>query len=119
MENQTDELSHALQQMQNSLKKISEEHTERIWLQTGKNTLSEKLRGDKTLKELSKEIVDFIASYAVAQIGTVYTFEDGILSLQYAFGIKGQLPNSFQLGEGLVGQVALKGTTSVLDKMPK
>jgi len=119
MENQTDELSHALQQMQNNLKKISEEHTERIWLQTGKNTLSEKLRGDKTLKELSKEIVDFLASYAVAQIGTVYTFEDGILSLQYAFGMKGQLPNSFQLGEGLVGQAALKGTMSVLDKMPK
>ena len=119
MENKTDDLSVALQQMQNNLKKISEEHSERTWLQTGKNSLDEKLRGDKTLPELSKEIVDFLAAYTVAQIGTVYVFEDDVLNLQYAYGIKGQLNNFFRLGEGLVGQAALKKSLNVFNKMPE
>jgi len=119
MENKTDDLSVALQQMQNNLKKVSEEHSERTWLQTGKNNLDEKLRGDKTLTELSKEIVDFLASYTVAQIGTIYVFEDDVLNLQYAYGIKGPLNNLFRLGEGLVGQVALKKSLNVFNKMPK
>src|ERR1035437_7620768 len=119
MENKTDDLSVALQQMQNNLKKISEEHSERTWLQTGKNSLDEKLRGDKTLPELSKEIVDFLAAYTVAQIGTVYVFEDDVLNLQYAYGIKGELNNFFRLGEGLVGQAALKKSLNVFNKMPE
>jgi PAS domain S-box-containing protein len=119
MENKTDDLSVALQQMQNNLKKVSEEHSERTWLQTGKNSLDEKLRGDKTLPELSKEIVDFLAAYTVAQIGTVYVFEDDVLNLQYAYGIKGQLNSFFRLGEGLIGQAALKKSLNVFNKMPE
>ena len=119
MENKTDDLSVALQQMQSNLKKVSEEHSERTWLQTGKNSLNEKLRGDKTLPEISKEIVDFLAAYTVAQIGTVYVFEEDVLNLQHAYGIKGQLNNSFRLGEGLVGQAAVKKSLNVLNKMPE
>ncbi|SFD88268.1 PAS domain S-box-containing protein [Chitinophaga sp. CF118] len=119
MENLSDELGLALQQMQDSLKGISEEHSERIWLQTGKNILIEKLRGDKTLVEISKEIIDFLADYSVAQIGTVYVYEETVLNLQYAYGIKGKITNSFQLGEGLVGQVALEKSLRIYNKLPK
>ncbi len=119
MENKTDDLSIALQQMQSNLKKVSEEHSERTWVQTGKNNLNEKLRGDKTLQEISKEIIDFLAAYTFAQIGTVYVLEDDVLYLQHSYGIKGKLTNSFNLGEGLIGQAAVKKSLNILNKIPE
>jgi PAS domain S-box-containing protein len=114
-----DELSIALQQMQNNLQKVSEEHAERTWLQTGKNLLSERLRGEKSLPEVSKEIIDFLAGYIVVQIGTVYILESDQFVLQYAYGIKSNLTPSFPVGEGMVGQVALKKSLTVFDDVPK
>ncbi|HEY8936524.1 MAG TPA: response regulator [Cyclobacteriaceae bacterium] len=119
MKNQTDELSLALQQMQNNLQRISEEHSERIWLQTSKNNLNEKLISDKPLKELSKEIVDFFISQTSALLGTMYVLEDNAYNLQYAYGIKGQPSNSFLLGEGLVGQSAEKKSMMLVNSMPQ
>ena len=54
MEDQKDELGVALRQMQDNLKKVADEHTERIWLQLARNTLDKKLRGDRTLAEVSQ-----------------------------------------------------------------
>ena len=48
MDNQKDELSVALQQMQDNLKKVADEHAERIWLQSARNALNETLRGGKS-----------------------------------------------------------------------
>ncbi len=118
-DNPKDELSIALQQMQSNLQRVSEEHAERTWLQNGKNILSERLRGEKTLPEVSKEIIDFLATYVVVQIGTVYVLEDEGFVLQYAYGTKSDLTMSFPLGEGMVGQVALKKSLTVFDNVPK
>ncbi|MCW3118449.1 MAG: domain S-box-containing protein [Chitinophagaceae bacterium] len=118
MEHTSDELSHALQQMQDNLKRVAVEHAERIQLQGGKNTLNEKLRGDKTLPELSREIIDFLVSYSAAQIGTLYVFEDGRLRLQYCYGLTGEANDTIQPGEGLIGQAALEKTLKVIDKIP-
>ncbi|TRX29383.1 response regulator [Flavobacterium franklandianum] len=119
MENKTDDLSVALQQMQTNLKKVSEEHTERTWLQTGKNNLNEKLSSVKTLLELSKEIIDFLVSYTSAQIGTVYVFEDDALHLQHSYGINGKITSSFRMGEGLVGQAAVGKSLNILHQLPE
>jgi PAS domain S-box-containing protein len=119
MENQTDELSKALHQMQNNLKRISEEHSDRTWLQTGKNDLNEKLRGEKTLQELSREVIAFLVLYLGAQIATVYVFEEDTLYLQHAYGIKGGINEFFLLGEGLVGQAALEKSMLVYNKVPE
>ena len=119
MENKTDELSQALLQMQENLKRVSEEHAERIWLQTGRNTLNERLRGDKTLHEIVKDIIDFLAFYFTAQIGTLYVFEEGALHLQYAYGVNGQAKASFQPGEGLIGQAASEKKLKVITKIPQ
>jgi PAS domain S-box-containing protein len=117
--NSRDELSIALQQMQSNLQKVSEEHAERTWLQTGKNSLSERLRGEKSLPEVAKEIVDFLAVYVTVQIGTVYILEEDKFNLQYAYGTKSDLTMSFTLGDGMVGQVAVKKSLTVFDNVPK
>ncbi len=119
MENKADDLSITLQEMQTNLKKVAEEHLERTWLQTGKNNLNEKLRGDKTLSEISQEIIEFLALYTEAQIGTVYVYEEDMLHLLHAFGINEKINVSFRMGEGLIGQVAVKKTLNVLQSMPK
>jgi PAS domain S-box-containing protein len=119
MQNKTDELSEALKQMQNNLQRVSEEHAERIWLQTSKNNLNEKLISDKPLKQLSKEIVEFFTSHTGALIGTIYVLEEDVFNLQYAYGTRGQLSDSFGLNEGLVGQSAEKKSLTVLNKMPR
>jgi len=119
MENPKDELSRALQQMQDNLKKISEEHSERIWLQSGENILNENLRGDKKLDELSKVIVEFFVSYTKSQIGSFYVLEEETLHLHYAYGIKGKAAASFELGEGLIGQAAIEQSLKVLQKIPE
>ncbi|HEU4718715.1 MAG TPA: hypothetical protein VFU15_12815, partial [Bacteroidia bacterium] len=79
METKSDELGLALQQMQTNLRQITEDHRERIWLQSGKSTLGEKLRGDKPLQELAKDIIDFIVSYSDSQIGTMYVLREDVL----------------------------------------
>jgi PAS domain S-box-containing protein len=118
MEKNVDELSLALQQMQSNLKKVYEEHSERIWLQTGKNMLNERLRGNKSLDELSKDIVDFLVSYSVAQIGTMYIMKEDALHLEYAYGIQKKIHSTFYLGEGLIGQAAVEKSLKILTKLP-
>jgi hypothetical protein len=52
MENQKDELSVALRQMQDNLKKVADEHAERIWLQSARYALYETLRGGRSFLTL-------------------------------------------------------------------
>src|SRR6185437_12612836 len=72
MEYQKDELSIALAQMQDNLRKVADEHSERLWLQSGRNILNNKLRGDRGLPELSQDVIDFLAIYCEAQLGALY-----------------------------------------------
>ena len=118
METHVDELSFALRQMQDNLKKVAEEHTERIWLQAGRNSLNEKLRGDRSLQEVSKNIIDQLAAFSDAQIGAFYVLEEGMLHFQYAYGIKEPVRTSFHPGEGLVGQAAETGRLTVFNDIP-
>jgi hypothetical protein len=75
MEAQRDELSLALRQMQDNLRRVTDEHAERIWLQSARNALSEKLRGDRTLDEVSRNVMDGLAAFCEAQVGVFYVLE--------------------------------------------
>jgi PAS domain S-box-containing protein len=119
MDNKVDDLSFSLKQMQDNLKRISDEHSERVTLQTAKNTFNEKLRGDKTLYDLGHEILSFISASSIAQVGALYVVEGDTLHLQYAYGLKGLATSSFKLGEGLVGQVAIEKELKVFNQVPK
>jgi PAS domain S-box-containing protein len=115
----TDELSQALQQMQNNLQRVSEEHSARIGVQTAKNDLNEKLISSRSLEELSKEIVVFLSSQTSSQIGTLYALNKDTLQLQYTYGTKDRPDHSFRLGEGLVGQAAENRSITIVKKIPK
>lgn len=119
MKPHTDELSLALRQMQDNLKKMSEEHSERIWLQMARNHLNEKLRGDRSLKEVAGNVLDCLAAFCDVQVGALYVSEKDIYRLQYTYGIKGSIADTLRTGEGLVGQAAAEKRLKVIASIPK
>jgi len=118
MEPQADELSLALKQMQDSLRKVSDEHAERIWLQSGKNALTEKLRGDLPLRQVAQNVTDCLASLCEAQLGALYSLEKDAFGLQYAHGLKMPPTTLFRPGEGLAGQAAAEKRLMVIENLP-
>jgi len=118
MEYQKDELSIALAQMQDNLRKVADEHSERLWLQSGRNILNNKLRGDRSLPELSQDVIDFLATYCEAQLGALYVLEGDTYHLQYRYGITGPTPPPFRMGEGIVGQAAANKRLTVIRPVP-
>ena len=106
MENRKDELSLALKQMQDNLKKVADEHAERIWLQSARNAVYEALRGDKSLSELSQNLMDCLASFCEAQLGAFYVLEEGAFQLHSRYGITGPTQPAFRKNEGLAGLAA-------------
>src|SRR6185312_15698856 len=118
MENQEDEFSVALMQLQDNLKKVAEEHAERTWLQSARNALEEKLRADRSLLQVSQNVVDSLASYCEAQLGAFYVLEQDTYRLHYRYGITGPTPSAFRVGEGLAGQVAADRRLRLITSVP-
>src|SRR6185437_1771492 len=117
MEHQ-DELSVALLQMQDNLRKVADEHAESLWLQSAMNILNAKLRGYRSLSDLSKNVLDTLASFCEAQIGAFYVLEEDAFQVQYRFGATGPLPPPFRVGEGLAGQAAADRQLKVVHPVP-
>src|ERR1700743_2019225 len=118
MDNQKDELSVALKQMQDNLKKVEDEHAERIWLQSARNALNETLRGGRSLTELSQNIMDCLASFCEAQLGAFYVLEEDTYQLHSRHGITGPAPSAFRTNEGLVGQAAGDKRIKLISPVP-
>jgi len=80
------------------------------WLKKGQAELNENLRGDQTLESLGKNIINFLAEYLDAQLGTLYLSDkDNSLRLTstYAIPDNDTIPTQIEPGDGLIGQVAL------------
>src|SRR6202012_4342469 len=118
MDNQKDDLSVALKQMQDNLKKVADEHAERIWLQSARNALNETLRGGSSLTELSQNMMDCLASFCEAQLGAFYVLEEAAYQLHSRHGITGPAPSAFRTNEGLVGQAAADKRIKLISPVP-
>ncbi|WDF54317.1 response regulator [Mucilaginibacter sp. KACC 22063] len=98
-------LNKMAESLQYSFNKISDNE----WLQTGIAQLNDRMVGEKDLKELSKDILDFIADYTKSQVGALYTFENKTLHLESGYALSSTAPKIIKAGEGLLGQVAESG----------
>lgn len=104
-----DTLGVALYEMTKRLREASIEITNQDWLKTGLNEIGIKISGEKTIKDLTGEVIAFLAHYLNAQIGMIYVIEtDDKLRLTAAFAYSGEekMTETIALGEGLIGQVA-------------
>jgi CheY-like chemotaxis protein/CHASE3 domain sensor protein/putative methionine-R-sulfoxide reductase with GAF domain len=103
-----------------ALKKAEEESANKNWLLTGNFTLNEKTRGEKAEGELAQAVIDQVCDYLKAQVGVMYLYENGQLSLSgsYAFHYRKNNSSIIQIGEGLVGQAAQEKKTIVFTEIP-
>lgn len=104
-----DTLGVALYEMTLRLREASIEIKNQDWLKTGINELSAKLNGEKSIKDLTEEVITFLAHYLDSQIGIIYMTADSEklnLTASYAYRSNEEMPDYISIGEGLIGQVA-------------
>ncbi|MGB5686794.1 MAG: ATP-binding protein, partial [Candidatus Electrothrix sp.] len=118
--NEIGQLNRSFRQTVMSLQQAAEENKRYNWLQTGQLELDDQLRGDQSLGELSKRIINYLAAYLGARVGALYIHDKEVLQLQagYAYTLGKRLSERFALGEGLVGQAALEKKTIIMSKVP-
>ncbi|KPA13131.1 signal transduction four helix bundle sensory module [Candidatus Magnetomorum sp. HK-1] len=116
-----DELSFALNNMMVSLQEAAAKNMEQDWLKTGQTKLSNEIRGNKSMKSLSNDIIVCISQYLNVQVGTFYVVNDeNILELKasYACPNPDALTKYIKVGHGIVGQVAKDKKSVFLTEMP-
>jgi signal transduction histidine kinase/DNA-binding response OmpR family regulator/CHASE3 domain sensor protein len=90
------------------------------WLQTGIAKLNEKMIGEKDIKTLTENILNFVAEYTHSQSGAFYLLEnDETLMLQsgYAFD-KPAGKHRINKGEGVLGQCLAGGKEIIITNIP-
>lgn len=94
------------------------------WLRTGLSELNDLSRGDASLTELSGKIINHLARYTGAQVGTfyvVYEAEEVLRRIStYAFSSEDEAKRSdVKLKEGLVGQSAAENRLLQVTDLPE
>ena len=109
-----------LNAMAESLKKSFSLLEEKEWQQAGIATLNDKMVGEKTVTQLSSDVLENIIEHTDSQVAAFYLLEDKELHLVSSFAIAaGHAKARVKIGEGLVGQVADSGKLMVLNDIPQ
>jgi len=107
-----DELGSALVSMTNILREADRKNKEELFFNNGISEFSDAVTGINDIRELSKKAVSILCRYinAATAVAYIYDEETDMLNLiaSYAFVKRDSLSNSYKLGEGVVGQVALE-----------
>ena len=92
------------------------------WLREGQTQLAEQLVGRFTLADLGRATLSFLARRLDVVVAALYTRSaDGVLQRVAAYGFSREgerIGQSFNPGEGLVGQAALEHRTILLTDVP-
>lgn len=112
-----DELGLALVQMTQELRRYHEQSERQNWLKTALSDLNDRMRGEQSVETLTENILRSLAHQVGALAGAVYLAEPGgRLRRGAGYAVDSRsLPESFAVGEGLVGQVAMSREEMVVD----
>jgi CheY-like chemotaxis protein len=116
-----DTLGLSLRRMTMTLAEKEEQTQAENWLKSGQNRLGELLRGNQELYHLAMSATGFLAEWLHSPAACLYLFDDksGQLHLQGSYALqRSDLPSTFALGEGLVGQAAVDRRLLLLDTIP-
>lgn len=121
--NENDILGKSLLKMRENLNKSNENEKQQNWIAKGKDIVSDILRMQNDLDELSyKTLVELIKYINVLQ-GAFYIYDDETKKLKmtasYAYNRRKYLQNEFNIGEGLVGQCAFELDTIFRREIPE
>ena len=100
----------SLNNMANSLQHSFTTLSDKEWLQAGVAELNKVMIGEKTLEQLTKDIIEYLAVYTKSNAGVMYLMEGDYLHTVAGYSyISTKDRENFKLGEGLTGQAALSG----------
>ena len=111
-------------QMADGLARMRVERDRVDWLRSGRAGLTQETRGALEPTAVADRALGFLCRYMDAPVGALYYVESGgDLRLLGSHGVTrdgevAAVPDSFQLGEGLVGQAARVSDITVIDQVP-
>ena len=89
------------------------------WLESTRGALLTALQGELSVKEVSARLLGGLVEALASPVGALYLRSGSELERVAAHGLElSGTPVRFQSGEGVVGQVALRGGTQVLNDVP-
>ncbi len=122
-------LKNGLNQMIRTLKETSEVNTEQDWLKTNLSNFSQLMQGSKDLQSLADLVIRELCSAINAQHGVFYLLNEGdeenskdaelALLASYAYHERKSVANSFEIGQGLVGQAAREKKRILVHNVPE
>ncbi len=79
------------------------------WLKTGQVQLNKLMSGEQKVTRLAKAIISFLIPYVEAQAGVFYQVKkSNYLQVIASYGYTANIPQQFEMGDGLVGQAAME-----------
>lgn len=105
-------LSGSLNKMAESLEYSFGLLSDKEWLQTGIARLNEEMVGETDMQTLVSNVVEFVAEYTRSKVGALYLLDTigDTLTLKGQYAIRpGGGRKTLRIGEGIVGQAAIKG----------
>ncbi|MBC2580783.1 response regulator [Clostridium sp. DJ247] len=94
-----------------------------FWINDARNSLNDAVAGNISVKELTQKAINFLSKSLDVGNGTFYIYENKenklILNSSFAFTEREKLSNIYELGEGIVGQVALERKPILLTNVRK
>lgn len=111
------DLVDSLNHMTDSLKTAFDRINTSEWMQTGLVKINESLVGNKSIKEVTSDSLNQLIQYAGCINGAVYLMDDGILRLSSYSGLEHNMKQTFDPGEGMVGQVYVQKKAKVYNHL--
>jgi hypothetical protein len=94
-----------------------------FWLRDGQNNLNRELSGELTFDQIVTRSINFVSRYVSACSGALYSYDQEAsrceLKSSFAFVERNYLANTFRLGEGIVGQVAVEKSPILLKNISR
>lgn len=112
---------HLLAQTERNAQTLAKTNADQDWVKDGLADLSAQLSQTENLKDLLNTAISALARYTSAGKGAIYLFDEAFeyfyLKAGYAITVETGVTQSFNLGEGIVGQVGLERTPILLQNI--
>lgn len=111
------DLVESLNHMTDSLKEAFDKINQSDWHQKGLALINESLVGNKSVSQVTIDSLNQLIEYGNCTNGAVYLYEEGVLRLTTAFGLENNMKQTFDPGEGMVGQAFVQKTPKVYNDL--
>ncbi len=116
-----DEMSIALNKMVEKLKESHDKAQQDSWYKSGLNVINANLDSNQSLGEIAARSISFLLDFLHSQLGSIHIFDPNHnhLELLNSSGFDQKKQRTFiNLGDGIVGQVAVSKKMQVLTDIP-